>query len=263
MFGTTRSLHKCSPNLTFHSTNLQLRLDRFSFQNDKRCFIEFASEEQAQKAIDTLHGAEFMDNKLVVLPLKEDFVWGDVRDQDSGRNSRYFYDQDANASEALKPLLEGRRMLFSVQPPGWLDASSSVGHNKFAKQVIEENFGKYGVEAIGGLQPFHGDMKPQPRMLCFIDFTTKRGADQAVEAVHDTDIHGRRVWLQQSILAPWRAHQIGKVDQELLAQLQEQGLAPKTLYEDNFVNSDRKRGKENFNTTRTQRIEKKRAQKAQ
>jgi RNA recognition motif-containing protein len=243
---------------------LQLRLDRFTFQNDHRCFIEFASEEQAQKAIETLNGVEFMDNKLVVKPMREDFVWKrPVPEDGGGYDGRHFYDQGANASEALKPLLEGRRMLFSVQPPGWEEQDSSVRHNKFAKQVIDERFGKYGIEAISSLAPFFGDMKPHPRMLCFLDFTTKEGAQQAAEAIHETEIHGRKVWLKPSILAPWRAHQIGKVVPALLAELQEKGIASKSPYEDNFVKSDRKKGRKNFNTTRTQRVEKKKAEKAQ
>jgi hypothetical protein len=246
--------------LTFHSTNLQLRLDRFTFHNDKRCFIELASEEQAKKAIEILHDTEFMHNNIVVLPLKEDFVWGSGKDKVNGHLSRFFHENETSPSEALKPLLEGRRMLFSVQPPGWVETHSSIGHNKYATKVIEDHLGKYGIEAIGGLQPFYGDMKPHPRMLCFLDFTTKSGADQAVQAVHDTDIEGRKVWLRPSVLAPWRAHQIGKVDQALLAQLQEKGLASTEPYEDNFVKSDQKKGEKNYKTTRIQRVERKKTQ---
>jgi RNA recognition motif-containing protein len=248
-------------SLIVYSTNSQLRLDRFTFFNDKRFFVEFASEEQAQMALETLDGVEFMDKKLSVKPLKKDFVWGRVTHPDSGRSSRFFYEHDA--AEGLKPLLEGRRMIFSVQPPGWLEDDSSVRHNKFALEVIEEYLGKYGVEAIGGMSPFFGDMKPHPRMLCLLDFTTTRGAEQAVEAIHETEIHGRKVWLQSSVASSWRAHQIGKVAPALLAELQEKGNASTTPYEDNFVKSDQKKGRENYHTTRTQRVEKKKARKAE
>ena len=91
--------------------------------------------------------------------------------------------------------------------------------------------GDYGLEAISAFQPFHGDKQPDPRFLCFIDFKTKTGADQAVQALHDSEIEGRRVWLQNVVLAPWRAHQIGKVDPSVLAMLQEQGIAPMKTFE--------------------------------
>jgi hypothetical protein len=237
------------------STNMQLRLDRFTFQNDQRCFVEFASEEQAQKAVQTLNEAEFMHRNLIVAPLKEDFVWGSTSEKATGRNPRFFHIQDMSPSEALKPLLEGRRKMFSVQTPGWGEPNSSVSHNKIANQHIQEHLGKFGIEAVSGLAPFHGDKKSHPRMLCYIDFTTKSGADQAVQTVHETDIDGRKIWLTQPIMAPWRAHQVGKVDQALLGELQEKGLASTEPYEDNFVNSDRTKGANYHKMTRTGRQE--------
>jgi RNA recognition motif-containing protein len=235
---------------------LQLRLSRFSFQNDARCFVELASEQQAQKAVEVLNNTEFMFSTIIAAPLKADFVWGPLPTES---DSQFFYENLTSPAEAIKPLLEGRRRLISVQTPGWLSEHSSVGHNAHAKKILEEHFGPYGIETISSLQPFHGDKQLRPRMLCFMDFTTKEGAEQAQQAIHDTFIETRKVWVQPSVMAPWRAHQVGRVDPELLAKLQEAGLASLEPYEDNFVNSDQKMGKKNYKTTRAQRVANKRA----
>jgi len=241
---------------------MQFRLDRFTFQNDGRCFVEFASEEQAQKAVRELNRAEFMHHELVAAPLKEDFVWGLAPQHDRGYGLRFFDEHETSASEAMKPVLEGRRMLLSVQTPGWGKPNTSVGQNPTAAQVIEETFGKHGIETVSGLQPFHGDKQEIPRMLCFLDFKTKSGADQAMEDVHDTNIRGRKTWLRPAVLAPWRAYQVGKTDGTLLSRLQEEGLASKEPYEDSFVNSDRRKDKENYGTNRNQRLQKRRVERA-
>jgi hypothetical protein len=226
------------------SKKLLLRLDRFSFQNDKRCFIEFENKQDAQKAVQVLNDTGFMNQKIVVQPLKADFVWdsGVQKHGDSHRLSlsRYFYDGETSPFDALQPLLEGRRILLQLQTPGWGERHSTIGHNKIALGKIEDHLGKYGIEAVSGMQPFYGDMKPHPRMLCLIDFKTTAGADQAIQEVNETEIDGRTVWLKKSETAPWRAHQIGKVDRSLLAELQEKGLAPLEIHEDRFVNSDKK-----------------------
>jgi RNA recognition motif-containing protein len=237
-----------------------MKIDRFTFHNDSRCYIELASEEEARKAIELLHDTEFMHRTIRVTPVKEDFVWGTEGKREDGRRSRFLIANARGPSEALKPLFEGRRMMFSVQPPGWTAEDSSISLNKFGASVIEEHLGKYGIEAIGSLQPFFGDKGSHPRMLCLMDFTTKSGADQAVQAVHETDIKGRKVWLRPSVQAPWRAHQVGKVDAGLLAELQAKGLASTEPYEDNFVNSDQRKGTKNYKTTRIQRVERKKAE---
>lgn len=92
------------------------------------------------------------------------------------------------------------------------------------------------------MAPFYGDLKKKPQFLCFIDFETKGGADQAAEAFDNKEIEGRKVRLQPCKLAPRRAHQIGKVDKALLIQLQEKGLASTEPYEDKFVKSVRAKG---------------------
>lgn len=213
-------------------------MDRFTFQNDTMCFVELGSEEQVTEAVQSLNDSAFQTKTIIAKPLRKDFIWGPASAQtDASSGLRYFYDDGNNAHEAVKPLIEGRRMMLSVQTPGWGAQDIKVGpRNKVAEEIINQYFGKFGIEAIGGLRPFYGDKKENPRLLCFLDFKTRKGADQAVAAYHDTEIEGRRTWLKPSDPAPWRAHQIGKVDKALLAELQDKGLLPRETYEDKFVN---------------------------
>lgn len=241
------------------STKFQLRMDRFNFHNDGMCFIEFSSEQEAQKALKVLNNAEFKDSRLRAEVTKEGFAWSDYdgKPQSGEGVSRYFVDEGSNASEALRPLIEGRRKRFMVQPPGWqppgwVPAKSSTAHNRKARQVIQDHLSKFGIESTSRLEPFFGDKLSHPRILCFIDFTTKDGADQAAANL-DPEIEGRKVELEPVIMAPWRAHQVGKVDAAVLAELQEKGLASKETYEDKFVRSDRKKGTPYYHTTRIQR----------
>lgn len=239
--------------LTLDSKKWQLCLDRFTFHNDTRCFVELATEEQAQKAIEVLNGTELLHRSIIVAPMKDDFVWG--KSPENRRNNSFFDVVEVSPSEALKPLLEERRLMFSVQPPGWGSRTVGSGHNDIAKSHIEKHLSPFGISSFGRMAPFYGDLKEKPRMLCFIDFETKSGADQAVEAFDDKEMEGRKVRLQQCKLAPWRAHQIGKVDKALLSQLQEKGLASTEPYEDKFVKSDRTKGARYHKMTKTQRIE--------
>ncbi|EAT87282.2 hypothetical protein SNOG_04891 [Parastagonospora nodorum SN15] len=231
----------------------QCRLDRFTFQNDTRCFIELATEEQAQKAIEALNGIEFMHKSIVVAPMKDGFVW--AKKPESSHDSYFFDVNEVSPSEALKPLLEERRLMFSVQPPGWGPKIGGSGHNDIARHHMERHLGQFGITCFSKLAPFYGDLKQRPRMLCFIDFETKSGADQAVRAFDDKEMEGCKVRLQPCKLAPWRAHQVGKVDKALLSQLQEKGLASTEPYEDKFVNSDRTKGAKYHKMTQTQRME--------
>jgi RNA recognition motif-containing protein len=213
------------------SKKMQLRFDRFTFQNDRRCFVELASEQQAQDAIQRLQKKKLQGQTLVVKPLVENFIWG--RNSEEGRlSSRHFFDEGKNAAEAIKPLLEDRRYMLLVQTPGWQDSKKT---NEAANEVLEKHFEPFGVETRSMLRPMFGDKKPEPRLLCFIDFTTKEGAEKAVEAIHEKTIEGRRTKLLSCKLSAWRAHQIGKVDAGLLKQLQEKEIAPKETREDRFV----------------------------
>ncbi|KAH7371504.1 hypothetical protein BKA66DRAFT_423885 [Pyrenochaeta sp. MPI-SDFR-AT-0127] len=215
---------------------IQIRMDRFTFHNEAMCFVELGSEKQAAEAVQQLNGSEFQAKSIVARPMKEDFTWGPRIDVSKGYSARrHFYDDGVSSRDAAMPLVEGRRMMLSVQTPGWGTADLNVsGRNKVVLDIIDQYFGKYGIEALGGLHPFYGDKKANPRLLCFIDFKTKQGADLAVAETHDTQIEGRKTWLQLSNPSPWRAHQIGKVDKALLVELQEKGLLPQETYEDKF-----------------------------
>lgn len=190
-----------------------------------------------------LQGYADLQKKTRVLPLGADFTWNlEGKQRGNARNpygSRYFQEEVNTAREALRPLVEGRRYMLSVQTPGWTTDKVSVQMNN-AYRIIQQTFDKYGVETIGALSPFFGDKKAKPRLLCFLDFTTKDGAENAARDHHDTEIEGRLTWLQPSGPVSWRAYQIGKVDQELLADLQEKGVLPKEVREDKFVNPTRK-----------------------
>ena len=218
-----------------------MRLDRYSFQNDTRCFAELGSEAEAAKIIAELNDAEIQRKKLIVRPLKDDFVWGPVQDKrDHKYGTRYFFDEGpAAALEAVRPLLEGRRLMVRVQTPGWTSNASIARQKQNALRILEEQFAKHGtIERLSDFAPFYGDKKKEPRILCFIDFATKEGADKAIENIHDTQIEGRLTWLMRSETNQYRSHQIGKVAPEALKQLQERGVAPKDedLHEDKFVN---------------------------
>ncbi|KAI4629208.1 uncharacterized protein J4E88_000853 [Alternaria novae-zelandiae] len=219
----------------------RMRLDRYTFQNDTRCFAELGSEAEAAKVIAELNDAELQRKKLIVRPLKDDFIWGPVQDKrDHKYATRYFFDEGpAAALEAVHPLLEGRRLMVRVQTPGWTSNTSIGKQKQNALRILDEQFAKHGtIERISDFAPFYGDKKKEPRILCFIDFATKEGADKAIENIHDTEIEGRLTWLTRSETNQYRSHQIGKVAPEALKQLQERGVAPKDeeLHEDKFVN---------------------------
>lgn len=193
--------------------------------------MELGSEDQASEAVKHLNGSEFLNQTIIARPMKADFVWGPQSDV----ASRYFYEEGTGPQDAVRPLLEGRRRMLSVQTPGWGSQAMTISErNKVAVNIVEQYFGKYGIEIVGGIHPFYGDKKQNPRLLCFLDFKTKQGADQATAELHDTVIEGRKTWVQISEPAPWRAHQIGKVDKAVLAELQEKGLAPQETYDDKF-----------------------------
>ncbi|KAG9190557.1 hypothetical protein G6011_08645 [Alternaria panax] len=218
---------------------LQMRVDRFNFHNDTMCYVELGSEAEATKVIEELNGLEEQSTKLIVKPLKADFIWGNAGKRNvEPYGSRYFYDEGTAASDALRPLLERRRLILSVQTPGWSAGERISVAKRNATAIIERYFGKYGIESIGDMSTFYGDKKANPRMLCLIDFKTKEGAENAVNDHHDTQIEGRLTWLKHSEPAAWRSHQIQKVSPEGFKALQEIGVVPEgqNVYEDKFVN---------------------------
>ncbi|KAJ6273551.1 benzoate 4-monooxygenase cytochrome p450 [Bipolaris maydis] len=229
---------KDGPMLQFRarSKKLQMRVDRFTFHNDTMCFVELGSPEEVQRAIKKLDQAKLQNKSIVVQPLKADFQWGHLKtSKNSPYVSRFFNDEGDAAQEALRPLAEGRRMMLSVKTPGWSpNAKVSEARNNAAK-IIEENFGKYGVESLSDMAVFFGDKKQNPRLLGWIDFKTKEGAEQAAAEKHNTEINGRLVWLQAANPSKWRVEQYSKSAPQLVQEMQEKGTVSKEMDEDKFV----------------------------
>ena len=201
-----------------------MRLDRFSFKNSGQCYVELASEEQAQQAAQSLNNTEFMQRPANVRPLKPNFIWGSVYKPHRPSKMRLFDPDELSFIDALAPLIEERRIRVMVQPPGWWSPASAVTYTKASVAVIEKVFGKFGIEAISELYRQRKKLGDTPRTLCIIDFTTKAGADQAVEEFHNTEIQGRLVHLYRFELRASIAQQIGETDPALLTMLQEKGL---------------------------------------
>jgi RNA recognition motif-containing protein len=217
---------------------MQLRLDRFTFKNDTKCFIQLANDHQAQEAIQRLNNAKLHGKPISVKPLGAGFQWSRPdragKDRETSRSFFQFNEEGNEVAEALKPLLEGRRCILRVQPPGWGSKQGTMSKNKAARQVVNKYMGQFGIEVVGGMSAFFGDKRDEPRLLCIIDFATKEGAEAAIKAINNTVIEDRRTLLEVSKMAPWRAHQVGLVDQKLLKQLQEADLASQKTYPDKY-----------------------------
>jgi len=221
-----------------------MRVDRFSFHNDTYCFLELGSQKEVDDAIKLLDKMILHGKSIVAQPLKPGFQWGLIEKNRAPYASRHFLAEGNAAEDALLPMVEGRRMLLSVQTPGWAADKATLGEAKaYSIEVIQQNFDKYGIERLSELSNFLGDKKANPRMLCMIDFTTKEGAERAAAEHHDTVIQDRLVWLKLCEPAPWRVHQFSKFAPKLVADLQEKGTFTKDAYEDKFVNPRPKKNK--------------------
>jgi hypothetical protein len=84
----------------------------------------------------------------------------------------------------------------------------------------------FGLETIGSLiPPFNQRRKSDRSPLTQVEFASKEGGEQAVEALNDKPIEGRRVWLvKQEFIHPSTADRIGRMDKRVLEQLQQAGL---------------------------------------
>ncbi|KAF2625499.1 hypothetical protein BU25DRAFT_492779 [Macroventuria anomochaeta] len=201
---------------------IQFRIDRFTFRCDTSSFIELGSQEQAQNAIKVLNGQQLHGRSLVVRPLNDKFYW----DHGFKKEHRFFFHDENTPFQAIQGLLQGRRFRLYVENPGWLnqkDEGKSI--NATRREIIDKHFGPFGVEAIGALNPvWKGDKQSDSSFLTHIDFASKEGAERAIDSLNDKVIEGRRVQLKPHTVSPRRAEQIGKVDRNLLAQLQQLGL---------------------------------------
>jgi RNA recognition motif-containing protein len=211
-----------------------MRVDRFTFRNDTKCFVELGSEAEATRIIGELNKTELQGKKLIVKPIADHFVWGFSRDFTHKKRprpfgGRYFYDEGTESVfEAARPLLEGRRLMLQVKTPGWLPKSPISQQKLNTDRILEQYFAKHGaIEHVSELSTFYGDLQPKPRIACFIDFATREGADNAIEKIHNTEIEDRLTWLTRSLPGKWRAEQIGKLAPEVLKRLQESGVMAK------------------------------------
>ncbi|KAF1358790.1 hypothetical protein EJ07DRAFT_123045, partial [Lizonia empirigonia] len=204
---------------------IQLRVDRFTFFSDSSCFIELGSAEQRTKAIKALNGKTLQGTSVVVRPVKDDFHW----DQGFRKDCAYFFLDKQTTSQAIQPLLQGRRYALQVENPGWLSQEGSgKSHNITRREIIQKHIGPFGIEVVGSLNPVWRIQKKDKTFLAHIDFESKEGAEKAVEALDGTEIEGKRVYLLPCTVNSTRAKQIGDVDQGVLAQLQESGLISDT-----------------------------------
>jgi hypothetical protein len=216
------------PLLTIVSVDLSLRLDRFTFNHDRKAAIELESAEQAQKAIELLHNHEpnIKGAKIYVVPLKSEYEW-EIPTHASSRGTAKVDSSDAGLEAAIQPIIDGRRLMFSVLPPGWADLKARVNvRNEANRDVIKRTLEPYGIEVVGRASTNWGDKSQTPRFLAFVDMKTKQGADEAIRKVNDTVVQGLPVALQLSQMPAWKAYRLGQVDKERLAMLQEKGLAP-------------------------------------
>lgn len=198
------------------------------------CFVELESADEAQKAVEELQGVEMHRCKMEAAPLKPDFRWGPI-DKPGEYPTRYFMDEGNAAEEALRALFEDRRMVLSVETPGWSPGRPIRESRDRAIQIIGETLGPYGIDRISDLSVFYGDKKSRPRLLCSIDFKTKEGAEKAAAEKHNEVINGRLIWLQACKPSPWRIHQFWKSAPKLVEEMQEKGVLSKEMSEDKFV----------------------------
>lgn len=187
--------------------------------------VELKEEQQVNQATAKLGGITILGQECGIRPVKSDFVW--TPDPKFGRQVS---NDEAGMHAAIQPLLEGRRLHVAVKTPGWGDMKTPLeARRQTDYSVIRHTLKPFGIESFGGIGINWGDLAARPRFLCFVDFETKEGAEQAIQAVHDTEVRGRLVWLTVPALPPWRAHQIGKWSPAQLALLQEKGIAPREI----------------------------------
>ncbi|KAL1655333.1 hypothetical protein SLS61_002220 [Didymella pomorum] len=203
---------------------LHCRIDRFTFENSTSVFVQLGNEEQVQKAVKSLDGLKLGKNPrtLKVSPLADTFTWK----ADDRMKQRYFLYDATAASEAIRPLLEGRRYTFHVETPGWrFNKVADKTMNGQRQEVLDRAFEPFNVEVLGGMNPVSMHKGASMWFLTCVDFATKDDAQRAVDALNNSVIEGKRVELRPySSFTPKRVEQIGKVDKGVLAQLQEAGL---------------------------------------
>ncbi|KAJ4357743.1 uncharacterized protein N0V89_002319 [Didymosphaeria variabile] len=201
-------------------------MDRFRYDGDTSASVELTDEQQAQKAVQVLNGNDSLGSPVYLRPLNPEFDWDAFHTADR-TYSRFVREDEAGTRKAVQPFIEGRRVRIAVKSPAWGNKGESPTQRRDTDlKALERAFDRFGIESISRLTPQFGHTTYQPKFFCHIDFTTKEGADEAIRAIHDTEIEGVLVWAKRSEVDSTKAFQIGKVDKGLLVELQEKGLAP-------------------------------------
>ena len=202
-----------------------MMIDRFRFENNTQASVQLANEQQAQKAIELLNENETLGGQIIVRAMKLDHQWGEYHS--AGSYSYLVPENEAGLASAVNPIIEGRRVRISVKSPAWGKKSESPAQRRNTDlKAIERIYNQYGIEAISRTAPQHGQKSFGPKYFCHIDFTTKEGAEKAIQATNDTEFEGVPVTAKLTEIDPAKAFQIGRVSKVLLADLQGQGLAP-------------------------------------
>jgi RNA recognition motif-containing protein len=210
-------------------------LDRFTLYNDTFYFAELANEEQAKDAVQKLDQSTTLieDHPIYLRTLDPKFIWKSSHN----KYSRWIYHEGSAISKAVLPLKEGRRVQVRVRTPGWKPAFDAKPSNlakmrmNYGQDLVAKSFDRFGIEAIGSPAHNDGRMLPEPKFFCQIDFKTKEGAEEAVRAMHNTEIEGKLIWVTKSELNEVRSRQIGRVDMGVLKELQGLGLAVEVDFE--------------------------------
>ncbi|CAA9964269.1 hypothetical protein PTMSG1_07628 [Pyrenophora teres f. maculata] len=223
----------------FTVKKFQMQIDRFTFRNNTLAFAELGSEEEAKRFVQQWSNGTPSHKQIRVQHIKPDFTWArpdqETRRRFPNSKPRYIFAQGNAPHDILRVLEEGRRRMLSVKTPGWFPDTPISEAREKSLDIMERLLSKHGVEAIGGLSPFYGDMQETPRLLCFIDFETKEGAENASREIDDTVVEGKLTWLRPAVPSGWRVDQYAKYDPEYVAELQEKGVLSKETYEDKFV----------------------------
>ncbi|KAJ4294589.1 hypothetical protein N0V90_008280 [Kalmusia sp. IMI 367209] len=232
-------------NAGLSPANIHMRLDRFRFEGDTYAYVELADELQAKRAVEVLNGNEFLGSKVYFRALKPDYTWDLLPSQ----HRRFVVNNEAGIRDAIQPYLDGRRVRLSVKSPAWGKKGNVTQRRHTDLEVLERTFSKFDIEAISRVAPQHGQITLNPKYFCHIDFTTKKGADEAIHAFHNKEIEGVLVWVKNAEIDATKAYQIGTANKAILTELQEKGQAP-TEIDENLVSKFTKRDPMNFDRGR-------------
>lgn len=173
------------------------------------------------QAVQKLDDKLLKGSSVVVRPLNKDFYW----DQGFKKDKAFFFLDENTPSQAIQPLLQGRRIVLQVEGSGWQSQEGSgKSVNVTRREIIEKHIGPFGIEVIGSLNPIWRQKGRDRTFLANIDFASKEGAEQAIKAFHGKEVEGKRVYLIPSTLNSTRAKQMGDVDQGVLEQVRDRGL---------------------------------------